>query len=95
MGYIVFYLCDDLALTSQGTNFKEVEDKLTLALKNIWEYDKENGLNPNPSKTNVCTSHLKNKQARCRVKIIWYRVNLAHCETPCYLGITLDQIINP
>lgn len=88
-----FIYADDLALTAQGINFEEVEDKLTLALKNMSEYYNENGLKPNPSKTNVCASHLKNRQARCRLAIIWGGVSLTHCEMPCYLGVTLDQTL--
>lgn len=74
-------------------NSEKVEEKLPLALKNISEYYNENGVKPNPSKINVCAFHLKNRQTRRRLNIIWDAVSLKHCEMPHYLGVTQDQTL--
>lgn len=43
------------------------------------EHYNENGLKPNPSKTNVSAFHLKNRQARCSLYIIWDMWHIVRC----------------
>ncbi|KAK9712244.1 hypothetical protein QE152_g25000 [Popillia japonica] len=70
-----FIDADDTAVAAQGTDFTEVEEKLEAALKS------------NPSKTQVCAFHLKNKDARWTLKIHWRGERLEQCTTPRYLGV--------
>lgn len=88
-----FLYADDLALTVQRTNSKEVEYKLNLALKNVACWNTIMRLDWNVIHQNVCAFHLKNRQARRRLDIIWDGVSLTHCEMPCHLGVTLDQML--
>ncbi|KAK9687031.1 hypothetical protein QE152_g36758 [Popillia japonica] len=49
---------------------------------------------PNPSKTQVCAFHLKNKDARRELEIHLRGERLEHCMTPRYLGVTLDRTLS-
>jgi len=51
----------DLAITSQKQTFYEVEKTLTLALKEMSSYYKENQLRPYTNKTQMCFSTKKEK----------------------------------
>lgn len=56
-----FRYADDSAVLTQGKSFEDVEIKLTRALEELNIYYEENHLRPNPSKTQVCAYHLKNR----------------------------------
>ena len=86
-----FIYTDDLALVSQAKTFKEVEGHLSIALENLAMYYKRNCLKPNPSKTEVCTFHLKNKEANRHLNITWCGSSLQYNFTSRYLGVTLDR----
>lgn len=64
-----FLYADDLAISSQQDTFEEVENTLTLALKEMFMYHKENHLRPNPNKTKTCFFHLRNRNANKELKI--------------------------
>ncbi|KAK9687439.1 hypothetical protein QE152_g36274 [Popillia japonica] len=51
-------------VAAQGTDFTEVKEKLEAALEELATYYQKNHLKPNPSKTQVCAFHLKNKAVR-------------------------------
>lgn len=50
----------DLALTTQISNFKVAEDKLTAALDELRTYYDANVFRSNPSKTQTYAFHLRN-----------------------------------
>ncbi|KAI5732047.1 hypothetical protein M8J77_020382 [Diaphorina citri] len=86
-----FIYADDTAVAAQGCSFEEVEDKLTSTLHELSAYYEANHLKPNARKTQVCSFHLKNREARRELNITWRGERLQHCQTPKYLGITLDR----
>lgn len=85
-----FISADDLALTAQGKKFEENEEKLEKALKDLTIYYQNNRLKPNPSKTQVCAFHLKNRKAKRYLHINWNNEILQHSDNPKYLGVYLD-----
>ena len=58
------------------------------------EYYRANYLRANPSKTQVCVFHLKNREAKRELKLKWNNVQLNHCEHPVYLGVKLDRTLS-
>uniref|UniRef100_A0A803SZ68 Reverse transcriptase domain-containing protein n=1 Tax=Anolis carolinensis TaxID=28377 RepID=A0A803SZ68_ANOCA len=88
-----FIYADDLGLTTQAKDFETVEKQLTNALKDLSSYYKENHLKPNPSKTQVCAFHLRNREANRKLKVTWEGQELEHCFHPKYLGVTLDRTL--
>lgn len=62
-------------------------------LKILGQYHHRNHVKPNPSKTRVCVFHLRNKQANRNIKAKWQEEFLEHCDTPTYLGVTLDRTL--
>ncbi|KAI4786840.1 hypothetical protein KUCAC02_036858, partial [Chaenocephalus aceratus] len=57
-------------------------------------YYEENHLRANPSKTQVCAFHLRNREAKRQLKVSWSGTSLEHCEHPVYLGVTLDRCLS-
>ena len=86
-----FIYADDLALTSQANTFEEVEANFITALNALSQYYEENALKPNPSKTESCVFHLRNRQAGRQLNISWQGMPIAHNSHPRYLGIVLDR----
>ena len=87
-----FVYADDLCITSQHSTFTAVEKLHTNALNGLQVYYAKNSLKANPSKTKVCSFHLKNREANRPLNIIWHGKKLKNTAYPKYLGITL---INP
>ena len=85
---------DDLAVTTQSTNFAPIEDTLTSALDLLSEYYATNQLRANPIKTQLTLSHLRNRECGKQLNISWNGVNLTHCNLPVYLGITLERTLS-
>ena len=44
----------------------------------------------NPSKTQVCAFHLRNREANCKLNVSWSGILLGNSNHPVYLGVTLD-----
>ena len=90
-----FIYADDTAVAAQGKTFEEVEEKLTKALSELAIYYEDNNLTPNPSKSQVCACafHLRNRQAKRKLKVSWQEQELEHCSTPKYLGVKLDRTL--
>ena len=55
------YAVDDLCIASQGNDFNIIEVSLTSALSTMTTYYHTNLLRANPSKTQVCAFHLRNR----------------------------------
>ena len=82
-----FIYADDRCTACQGKDFDEVERTLNNALASLSEYYKQNCLRANPSKTQVCAFHLRNREAERELSITWEGVQLVHCKYPVYLGV--------
>jgi hypothetical protein len=80
-----------VALAVQGNNFEEVESKMNISLQSMLVYYLKNHLKPNIDKTQTCAFHLRNRQAKRKLKIIWQGKELEHTTFPKYLGVTLDR----
>ena len=68
-----------------------MEETFSNALDQLIEYYKINNLKANPSKTQVCAFHLKNRYANKKLNIIWDGQQLQLCDNPVCLGVTLDR----
>ena len=56
-------------------------------------YYEKNQLRANPSKTQVCAFHLRNREAKRDLNIVWNGTRLSNTTTPVYLGIHLDRTL--
>ena len=89
-----FVYADDIAVTTQSTDFAPIEETLTSALEVLSEYYTTNQLRANPTKTQVSLFHLPNRECGKQLNISWNGVNLTHCNLPVYLGVTLDRTLS-
>ena len=56
-------------------------------------YYDTNQLRANPSKTHVCAFHLRNREAKRELNVVWNGIILSNTTTPVYLGIHLDRTL--
>ena len=56
-------------------------------------YYDTNQLRANPSKTQVCAFHLRNREAKRELNVVWNGTRLSNTTTPVYLGIHLDRTL--
>ena len=89
-----FIYADDLGISAQHAEFEVVEESLSKALDELTPYYKVNHLRANPSKTQVCAFHLRNREAKRQLQVTWSGTALEHCEHPVYLGVTLDRTLS-
>ena len=47
----------------------------------------------NPSKTQVCAFHLRNREAKRELNVMWNGTRLSNTTTPVYLGVHLDRTL--
>ena len=66
-----FIYADDLCIASQGNDFNNIEASLTSALSTMTTYYDTNQLRANPSKTQVCAFHLRNREAKRELNVVW------------------------
>ena len=52
-----------------------------------------NQLRANHSKTQVCAFHLRNREAKRELNVVWNGIRLSNTTTPVYLGIHLDRTL--
>ena len=86
-----FIYADDLCIASQGNDFNDIEASLTSALNTMTTYYDSNQLRANPSKTQVCAFHLRNREAKRELNVVWNDTRLSNTTTPVYLGVHLDR----
>ena len=86
-----FVYADDICVTSQHSTFTAVEKLLINALNGFQVYYAENYLKANPSKTQVCFFHFKNREANRPLNIIWHGKKFKNTAYPKYLVVTLDR----
>jgi len=89
-----FIYADDLCLATQARSFEVIEKRLSEALNVLSEYYRQNSLNANPGKTQVCAFHLNNHDANRKLKITWNGNLLENDSFPVYLGVTLDRTLS-
>ena len=88
-----FIYADDLCIASQGNDFSNIEVSLTSALSTLTTYYDTNQLRANPSKTQVCAFHLRNREAKRELNVVWNGIRLSNTTTPVYLGIHLERTL--
>ena len=88
-----FIYADDLGVAAQQSDCSIVEERLSNALNNLTPYYEENHLRASPSKTQVCTFHLRNHEANRQLNITWTGTPLKNYPHPVYLGVTLDRCL--
>ena len=84
---------DDLCIGSQGNDFNNIEASLTSAPSTMTTYYDTNQLRANPSKTQVCAFHIRNREAKRELNVVWNGIRLSNTTTPVYLGIHLDRTL--
>ena len=89
-----FIYADDLCIASQGNDFNNIEVSLTSALSIMTTYYDTNQLRANPSKTQVCAFHLRNREAKRELNVMWNGTRISNTTTPVYLGIHLDRTLS-
>ena len=87
-----FVYADDLCVTSQHSTFNAVKKSLTNALNGLQVYYTENSLKANSSKTQVCSFHLKNREANRPLNIIWNGKKLKSTANLKYLGAVFFKL---
>ena len=89
-----FIYADDLCIASQElSDFNNIEASLTSALSTMTTYYDTNQLRANPSKTQVCAFHLRNREAKRELNLVWNGIRLSNTTTPVYLGIHLHRTL--
>lgn len=91
--YLIKY-ADDSAIVVQDKDFETVKRKLTCTLAEMDEYLEINSLRPNPTKTEVCPFHLRNKEANQKLHVTWKGIELANNPNPLISWLNLRQVIN-
>ena len=74
-------------------DFNNIESSLTSVLSTMPTYYDTNQLRANPSKTQVCAFHLRNREAKRELNVVWNGTRLSNTTTPVYLGIYLDRTL--
>ena len=83
-----FIYADELCIASQGNDFNNIEASLTSALSTMTTY-----YDTNHSKTQVCAAHLRNREAKRELNVVWNVTRLSNTTTPVYLGIHFDRTL--
>ena len=81
------------AEASQGNDFSNIEASPTSALSTMATYYDTNELRATPSKTQLCAFHLRNREAKRELNVLWNGIRLSNTTTPVYLGIHLDRTL--
>ena len=64
---------DDLCVTAQHS-FTEVKRIIGDALDKLTQYYRSNSLRANPDKTQVTAFHLRNKETKQSLKLVWNQI---------------------
>ena len=89
-----FIYADDLCITAQYQSFKQAEKTIEEALDNLITYYKVNSVCANPEKTQVTAFHLRNKDAKRSLKVVWNKTELENTTHLKYPGVTLDRSLS-
>ena len=85
---------DDMRITSQGKYFHNIKATLTSALNTLAPYYELNQLRHHISKTRVCAFHLRSRDAKRELNVVWNDTRLTITSIPVYLGIHLDRTLS-
>ena len=88
-----FIYADDLCVTAKYSSFTEVERTIGDGLDKLTQYYRSKSLRANPDKTQVAAFHLRNKEAKRSLKVVWNKTELENTPHPKYLGVTLDRTL--
>ena len=77
-----FIYADDLCIATQDASFENTESTLSAALDSIGDYYQKNHLRANPTKTQTCVFHLRNRKANRQLNISWCGKKLEHTPSP-------------
>ena len=66
-----FIYAEDLCVTAQYSSFTEVERTIGDVLDKLTQYYRSNSLRANSDKTQVTAFHLRNKEAKQSLKVVW------------------------
>ena len=83
-----FIYADDLCIASQGNDFNNIEASFTSALSTMTTYYDTNQLRANSSKTQVCAFHLRNRESKRELNVMWNGTRLSNTTIPVYLTLT-------
>ena len=81
-------------LNKKNTTYLDFEQTLELALDKMFTYYSRNHLKPNPAKIQICCFHLRNRDAKHKLNVIWNGVELDNYPNPIYLRVTLDRMLS-
>ena len=84
---------DELTPICQFANFTEVERTIGDALDKLTQYYRSRSMRANTDKTQVTAFHLRNKEAKRSIKVVWNKTELENTPHPKYLGVTLDRTL--
>ena len=82
-----FIYADDLCVTAQYSSCTEVERTIGDALDKLKQYYRSNSLRANPDKTQVTAFHLRKKEEKRSLKVLWNKTeleNTPHEAFRCY-----------
>ena len=79
-----FIYADELWITAQYQSFKQVEKTIEETLDNLTTYHKVNSLRAIPEK-HVTAFHLRNKEAKSSLKVVWNKTELENPTHPTYI----------
>ena len=68
-----FIYADDLCATAQYSSFTEVERTIEDTLDKLTHHYRSNSLRANPDNTQIVAFHLRNKDAKRSLKVVWHR----------------------
>ena len=88
-----FIYADDMSIASQGNDFNNIEASLTSALSSVTTYYDTNQLRANPSKTQVCAFHVRSREDKRELNVVWNGTRLSNTTTPVILGVHLDRTL--
>ena len=88
-----FAYTDDLALLHSSGNWKDLEGTLSQDMSTLSAYLQIWRLKFSHTKTVMAAFHLKNQEAKCKLKVYNNGRLLPFCPTPTYLGVKLDRLL--
>ena len=86
-----FIYAEDLRIASQGNDFNNIEASLTSAMSTMTPYYDTNQMRANPSNTQVCAFHLRNREAKRELNVVRNDTRLSNTTTPVYQGVHLGR----
>ena len=90
MSSIIIRLTDDLAVTTQSTDFPPIEEQLTSALVELPEYYTTNQHRAYPT-TMPVSLFLRNHERCKQLNLGGNEMKLSKCNLLVYIGVTLDR----